>query len=169
MKMRDIVAYAEIQHKIVKAALVTPTYDEIMDKLGKNTKTEKIKATLDALKKKLEYTPRGRERTLLEEEIDSMKIWTDLILPEDFVGYIVAEATGVNKSEIKNISEEMLLDAAVLAEKGSKRPSEILCSDGFWTPFMLADIDKRAWLALYEYRENHKQSQKQPRMKIGGR
>lgn len=169
MKMRDIVAYADLQHKIVKAALVEPTYDDIMEKLGGQADLQSRKNVLDELKKKLEFTPRGTQRSVLEEEIESARIWIDLILPEDFIGYIVAEATGVNQSEIRNISEEMLIDAAALAEKGSKRPSEIIAADGFWTPFMLADIDKRAWLALYDYRENHKKTEKQPRMKIGGR
>ena len=77
MKMRDIVAYAEIQHAIVKAALVQPTYDDIMDKLGNSDGLQERKKTLDELKKKLEFTPRGHERAVLVEEIDSMRIWID--------------------------------------------------------------------------------------------
>lgn len=169
VKMRDLVAYADVQHKIVRAALVQPTYEELTEKIGAAGDGEKKKAELSEMKKKLEHTPRGRERIILEEEIDSMRIWIDLILPDDFIGYVVAYTTGYNKSEIKNLTEEMLLDAAILAEKGSKRPSEILCTDGFWSPFMEADIDRRAWLVLHEFRESHKQDVKKTGLKIGRR
>lgn len=169
LKMRDLVQYAEIQHNIVKAALVMPTYDQLIDHLGKTPGLQDRKKELNELKKKLEYAPRGHQRAVLEEEIESMRIWIDLILPDDFIGFIVAEETGVNKSEIQKLTEDMLLDAAILAEKGYKRPSEIIAVDGFWTPFMLADIDKRAWMVLAEFKDRYYNSQKKPRMKIGGR
>lgn len=166
LRMRDIVAYAEIQHKIVRASLVSPTYDEIMERLGGTTTLDSKKKELDELKKQCEQLRNGPQRKALEEEIDSSRIWIDLILPEDFISHIVSYALQINKSEIKKLSDEILIEAAIIAERSAKRPSEIICGDGFWTAFMLTDIDKRAFLLLEDEKERRKKM-KPEKMKIG--
>jgi hypothetical protein len=47
----------------------------------------------------------------------------------------------------------MLLNAAVLAEKWHKAPHEYIT--GMFTDFNKMDIDKRAFMLLYEKRKNH--------------
>jgi hypothetical protein len=168
LKRRDLIIYAETQHKIVKESLASPTYDEIMEHLGKDKRSEEKKAELVALKDKLKGMHPGPQRAALEEEIDCMRVWVDLILPEDFIGFIVSFALSVNESAIKEISEKMLLDAAILADKFGKLPSDIVCRDAFFTPFNKLDIDKRAMLILYEWKEKNKPQSTQKGMpKIG--
>ena len=168
LKQRDVIKYAETQHKLVKEALVSPTYEQILEKIGNDPVIESKKKILEELKIKLQSVKPGTKRSAYEEEIDSLKIWIDLILPEDFIGSIVSYALGIDKSSIKEVSEKTLLDAAVIAEKYKKRPSEIICQDGFFTPFNQLDIDKRAMLLLHEYqKKNQPNLNRKEKLKIG--
>jgi hypothetical protein len=151
LKRHEIVAYAEQQHTVARAALVSPTYDEIIERIGNGINIDARKTELAELKKKVEGLTPGPQRSALEEEIDSYRIWIDLILPDDFLGTIVAYSLGYNKSDIKLITEKMLLEAAWLAEKGHDNPHDHVGS-GTFTDFNKYDIDRRAWMVLDDYR-----------------
>jgi len=168
LRRRDIIKYSETQYKIVKESLVSPTYEEILEKIGQDKSIENKKIILTELKEKIKSIKPGLKRSALEEEIDTYKIWINLILPDDFIGTVVSYALGIHKSDIKGISEKILLDAAIIAEKYKKRPSEIVCEDGNFSTFNKMDIDKRAMYILYEHRENNKQRKPgKERLKIG--
>lgn len=168
LKIRDLIRYSETQHKILKESLVSPTYEQILDRIGNDKSVENKKNILSELKDKLKSVKPGIKRSALEEEIDSLKIWINLIFPDDFIGTIVAYALGVDKSSIKEVSEKTLIDAAIIAEKYKKRPSDIVCQDGFFTPFNKLDIDKRAMLLLHEYqKKNQPDSKGKGKLKIG--
>jgi hypothetical protein len=153
-------AYAEAQHAIARAALMSPTYDEIMDRIGKGKDIDKKKLELEELKKSLESCPPGPQRSTMEEEIDSYKIWIDLILPTDFLAALIAYCLGVNKSDIKKVSEKMLLNLAIMAVKGNDNPHNHI--DGDLTPFNLYDIDFRSWLIYADYLEEQKNGTAKP-------
>jgi len=158
LKMRDVIKYSEAQHKLVKSALVEPSYDDIIKTIGNNSNIEQKKKELDELKIKCHSLKPGKERRALEEEIDSYKIWINLILPYDFIGAVVSFALGINESSIKEVSEKTLMEAAIIAEKYKKRPSDIICEEGNFSVFNKLDIDKRAMQILYEYREKNKKN-----------
>ena len=62
-------------------------------------------------------------------------------------------ATEQDISDIKKItSKEILLNAAVMAEKGKCLPSDILCQDGVWSAFNKEDVNKRAMMILHDAR-----------------
>ena len=48
----------------------------------------------------------------------------------------------------------MLLEAAILAERGHNNPADHI--HGIFTDFMKDDINKRAWILLTEEREKNK-------------
>jgi hypothetical protein len=150
---REIVAYAERHREIMKACLVVPTYDELFKSLTAREKQDfenQIKE-IDAL---IKDCPRGPKRQLLEEERDGLRVWVDLILPDDFVSFIVSYALGVDTSDIKKVSEAMLLEAAYLAERGHDNPCDHL--PGNFTEFMRDDINMRAWYLLDQKKEEMK-------------
>ncbi len=152
---KEILAYAERSHAIARAALVHPTYDEIVAVFGKDKKMLDARGRLDELEKKLGAAPPGRERDILDEQIRGLRIWVDLILPEDFLAVVVGYALGLDKSEIKTVSEDMLINAAVLAERGHDNPADHI--GGRFTDFMRDDINTRAWLLLHQKREESRQ------------
>jgi hypothetical protein len=148
---KEIVAFAERHREIMKQCLVTPTYDELFKALTAKERGmfEQQLKDIDVL---IKDCPRGPKRNQLEEERDGLRIWVDLILPDNFVNYVVAYALGIDKSDIKRVSEEMLLEAAYLAERGHDNPSDHL--PGQFTDFMRDDINMRAWMLLDDKKES---------------
>lgn len=151
LDMREILAYSERMHRIVEEALVAPTYKQIMEQFAHAPKLLDAKQELDKLKKKLRSEPNRMERKALEQEIDSMKLWVNYILPEDFIATIVSFVLDIDRSDIKKVTRDILLECAYLAERGHDNPHEHC--QGRFTPFMQKDFDRRAWAALDEERK----------------
>jgi hypothetical protein len=158
-KRREIVAFAERHREILKAALVAPTYDELFETLTKyrfeyfESKLKEIDATIAELKAS---GFKGPKLNTLEEERDSLRIWIDLFLPDDFVGCVVSYALGIGKSDIKKVTEDMLFEAAYLADRGKDNPSDHL--PGEFTQFMIDDINLRAWSVFDQRREEAREN-----------
>jgi len=154
-KLSEMTAYAEIQHEIAKRALVSPTYDEIFEMVGAGIDRDNIKKELDEIEIIISKTPRSPKRKALEEEFECKRIWFDLLLPEDFLAAITSYSLSINKSDIKEVTKEALLEAATLAKMGHDNPSDHY--DGIFTPYMKDDFNRRAWIT---YAENKKKDKK---------
>jgi len=152
--MAEIIQYASVQNQIVKRALVKPTYQEIFDICKTGFDTEAYKKLIDEAEEALESIPMGPKYSALEEELDSYRIWVDLILPQDFMASIVCYTFGIDKSDIKDVTEQALLNAAIMAERGHDNPADHL--KGLFTDFMKDDINRRAWIILNEKKKEEK-------------
>lgn len=155
IKMREIVEFAERQYNIVKESLVSPTYDEIMQEITQHDCTQQRKE-LEELEELLLKMQPGPKKSLLEEEIAELRIKLDFLLPEDFISYIVCYALEIDKTDIKKITEDALIEAGMMAEKYKKRPSEILCGDGIFSEFNKLDIDRRSMQEFENFKKEHK-------------
>lgn len=153
VSMSNIIAYAEQLHDLVEKALVSPTYDEVMKIIDRGL-SAKVKTRLEELQEQIRSLDSGPRRTALQEDINSLRVWSDFLLPEDFTAAIVSYALGVDKSDIKELSEEALMQAAILAERGHNNPADHI--EGRFTAFMKDDINKRAWILLQERRDKEK-------------
>ncbi len=158
-KISDIVKYTRTMSNIVEAALVKPTYAEIMAIFDADGTLKGFKEKLQVLRKKLHSTPGGAERTALEDEIAMAEALVNSVLPTDFLSTITAYALGIEKSDIKEITNEVLLDCAILAHSGHDNPADHL--EGNFTAFMRDDINRRAWETFHNWRE--KESKKNQR------
>jgi hypothetical protein len=152
--MREIYDYAELQHNLCKAALVAPTYEEIFKVIGSDPKIDDKKKELQSLREMLRKAPKGPERIKLEEEIAALEAFVNLLLPDDFIIFVMCYSIGIEKSDIKLVTEKMLLDAAILAERGKNNPADHI--EGRFTAFMRDDINRRAWIILADERERNK-------------
>ncbi len=152
--MQEINAYAARYHRLAEASLVAPTYDEILGLFKSDETVRGSQAKLDELEDNLREASKGPKRAALEEEIESMRVWCELILPMDFLSAIMSYALGLDKSDIQEVSDETLLEAAMLADRGRDNPADHM--DGRFTPFMREDINRRAWMALHQWKEAHK-------------
>ena len=148
--MREIYEYAELQHNIARASLVAPTYEEIFEVIGCDPKIDEKKNELKELRELLRKAPNGPERIKLEEEVATIEAFTNLLLPDDFLNFIFCYTLGIEKSDIKLLTEKMLLEAAIMAEKGHDNPADHI--EGQFTSFMRDDINKRAWILLQDER-----------------
>lgn len=151
LKVKEIIAFAERNHNISNAALVSPTYDQIFEVIGIEPQIKEKLKEIGELKKELRKTKSGPQRSAIEEALDNLRIWVYFLLPEDFTAAITCFALGIDKTDIKEISEKMLLDAAILATNGHDNPADHI--DGLFTAFNKDDINRRAWIIYAEYKK----------------
>lgn len=135
-----IIDYAERHHEICKRAI--RDYDKIIEAISGDAITEAEKK-IELLRERLKETKSGPERTALEKDLDVLRVWTDLILPDDFTAVIVSYALGIDKSDIKELTRQALLSAAILAKRGRNNPADHI--QGNFAAWMLDDINTRAW------------------------
>lgn len=148
--IQKISEYVETMHNITRESLVNPTYEQIIEVVEYGPQIEIHKKELKEIEELLHKTPMGPKRKELQEEIYIHKAFIDYIFPYDFMNTIMCYALGIEKSDIKKVSEDMLLEAAILAERGHNNPADHLT--GKFTDFMKEDINKRAWIILKEKR-----------------
>ena len=153
-KIEEIVEFSEIQHNICKISMISPSYNDVLSIFDKN---ETIKNAKEELKEiefklaKLELENNKKEYRELHTYYSSVKILANLILPNDFTASVTEYALGIHKSDIKKVTYEMLLNSAILAEKGHDSPHDHL--SGQFSDFNKSDIDNCAWMALAKERE----------------
>lgn len=152
------VQYAETNYRILRAALVEPTYDELMATVNRGTMVADAEARFKEINAQIKDMPRGPARQELENLRDATRCMYDLVFPDDFVSSIVLYQGAPPGSDIRKVvgerGREMLLEAAILAERGHDNPHDHML--GNFTPFNLIDIDKQAWLVLADHRESLK-------------
>jgi hypothetical protein len=147
----ELLAYAQKNVAICKAALICPSYDELFAAIARPSFNAEVKARVENINRMLEGMNPGPARKELEEIRDSLVFTWEVILPDDFMAGVVASALQIGKTDIKKVTDEVLLSAAILAERGHKAPHEYV--HGVFTDFNRSDIDNRAWIVLDEYRE----------------
>ena len=152
MTVRQMMEFAKYQNAIVRESLLEPTYAELMEwcEVDPTGHAEGLEALLETLKD----TEAGKDRDDLVEQINAHRIWLNMILPQDFTGAIMAYALGMDKSDIKRLTWDVLYRAAILAKRGHDNPHDHV--DGQFTPFNKIDIDTRAWMIFEEERERAK-------------
>jgi len=153
--IHDIIEYAETHHKICKKAMAKPTYQEVIKSITDINVMEQ-KEKLKEMKARLRETKSGPERQELEHEIDIMLVWTNLLLPDDFTAVIVSYILGIDRSDIKEIDRQTLLNAAILAKRGKNNPADHVI--GNFEPWMPDDINSRAWVVFDEEMKKRKRA-----------
>lgn len=150
------IEYADTNVKLCKLALVVPTYDEIFDLVGKQGFWQEAMHRFEEINKKIRDMPRGPFRKELEQYRDSLRVSYDLLLPDDFMRGVVDYTLGISKSDIKKVTTELLLNAAILAEKGHKAPHDYITPGGQFTEFNKTDIDATALMVYHQWKEDNR-------------
>ena len=148
----EMVAYAEMQYNVVKMALVSPTYDQIMSLNHYGEIAKNAEAEIESLAEAIEALPEGPKRDKLKLEYDTLKMDYEFLLPPDFVAYILSYALKVDDTDIKLVSEDMLYEAAIRAKNGNGNPSDHL--PGNFSDFNKVDINNRAMIIYAKRMKN---------------
>jgi len=157
----EVLAYAQKNVCICKAALVSPTYDDIFAAVGNRSFNAEVKAQIQHINQLLESMSPGPARAEAEGIRDALTVAWEVILPEDFVAGVIQAALGTDETDIKKVTEDMLYQAAVLADRGGKAPHEYI--HGIFSDFNIRDIDNRAWIVYDERVEELREEAKQTR------
>jgi hypothetical protein len=152
--MSEIVRYADIQHEITRKALVEPSYDQIMDICKAGIDTEAVKKEAKDIEQLIATLPAGPKKSELVEKVESLRVWIDLLLPNDFIASVVTYALGISKSDIKSLTEDTLYKLAISAKLGNDNPADHI--SGEFSKFNLEDINRRAWLIYHEKQKDNK-------------
>ena len=153
--------YADQHVKLLKAGLVSPTYNQLYELVHQGDMVKNAEQAFKDIEFMLQDMPRGPKRQELEKERDSLRCLFDLMFPDDFTAPIVAYLVGIGKTDIKSVTKDMLLTAAVLAERGHDNPSDHI--DGVFSAFNRDDINRVAWSLLEDERDRIKKERKHAR------
>lgn len=150
----DMSGYAKIQHAILRKALISPTYDEIMKVVGQYENLEWCKERLKAFRLEVDREEDATEKKKKQRELEDLEMQYYNVLPGDFTGFFMAFSLQIAETDIKSVGDEILLEAASLAKLNNNRPSDNI--GGVFTDFNRADIDKRAWgLWIDKHKDDH--------------
>lgn len=164
--INEMSEYSELQHNIVKAALIEPKYEELSNIIMKDidlTESE-IKEKLDKIKDlfyKLQQSEDVNDRKKmksLQDEYAMIEMQYIYRLPPDFISFVFSFALSVDISDIGKITEDMLYNAAVMAKMNKNAPHDNL--EGKFTARHKKDIDSRAWI-LYVNKQKEQQQNEQ--------
>jgi hypothetical protein len=150
----EILEYSRLQYKITEAALVRPSYADIMRVVGADKKAGDAHERALAIERDLFAMSEGPEKKELMLEAQRLEMMSEYLLPSDFTAYVFSYAVGLAKSDIEKVSNDMLLEAALLAERGHDNPADHV--SGNFTDFNRGDINRRAWSILQEERKHHR-------------
>lgn len=155
LTLEDIRGFSAIQHRIVEAWMLRPSYEDLLKAVGASPISIGARDKLTKLERdlfKMRKSKDDYEAKELLAEITRLELFAECLLPSDFCAFIFSFATGMGKSDILLISDKMLLDAAVLAERGHDNPADHVA--GNFTDFNRDDINLRAWYLLQLEREH---------------
>lgn len=153
---RAIANFADMQHLIVKSALVSPTYDECFAIIGKPDFAKEAETAFNEIQKDLLIMPKGPEKKQLETRCAALRMLFDFILPNDFTAQITEYVLGTKRTDIKLVTEEILFNCAVNQKRSGGRPSDY-CT-GNLSEFNKRDIDESAY-RIYQQRVKEKKCQ----------
>jgi hypothetical protein len=155
ISLERIIEIKNYQEKLCEESLVVPRFDEIIETItGMDFKIREKKQELEEMKKRLEDTPKKSRRKKIEKTIENLELEIGFLLPDDFMAAITSWAMGIDRTDIKKITRDMLLEAAILAKNGGDNPCDHIT--GVFTDFQKEDINKNAWIVYNDYQEEKK-------------
>jgi len=148
-----ILALKNTQEKMLEFSMVSPTFEEMFDVLGASKLIDSIKSKLDENEKIVKEATdltKAQRRELLNE-IEKYRLFLGFLYPDDFIGAFVQFAMQKNNTDIDKVSKELLLEAAISADRWGNRPSDYI--EGVFTQYQKNDIDRYAMVVLRNFRD----------------
>lgn len=124
---QEMSAYAERMHQICREAMAIPTYDEMMKIVGSHIDDSATERELREIKALWQSAPRGTQESKdLKRKYEAIEIARRFILPADFTAFVVDYSLGISKTDIKKVTEKILIDAYYQAKRAGKAPSDFI-------------------------------------------
>lgn len=147
--------YVERQHKICKLAMVQPTYDEVVAEIAPGFDFAALEVELREIKTSFDKMDDGPEKKAIQDKYNIMELQYKFLLPGDFMGSVLDFCLGITESNLKLVTSEVLLQAAILATRGHDNPSDHI-DKSLLKPHHILDFDNRAWLEFDREQEKNK-------------
>lgn len=140
------------QERLIRETCNRPRFDDIIGFVLENDFVlQEKKAELEEIKGIDTSAFTNQQKREIEDEIFRLEVFLGFLLPEDTIGFLTAWAIGVDISDIKKLTRDALLEAAILAVAGHDNPTDHI--SGIFTDRDKTDIDRSAWQVYSEYRK----------------
>lgn len=158
LSIDEIINIKNIQEAVCKLAFVNPTYDQIIKMVtgieySISEKQEELKKINEQIK-----LLKGKERTEAQKRILQIEYQIGFLLPDDTMSFVTAWSLGADITDIKKVSRDILLNAAIMAKYYGKFPSD--CIDGVFTDFQKQDINRTGMILYQQHLEDVKKFKK---------
>lgn len=157
LNIDEIINIKNVQEAVCKLAFVKPSYDKI---IGVITDTDfsvsEKQRELSEINKQVKLL-KGKERREAEKRSLQIEYQIGFLLPDDTMSFVTAWSLGVEVTDIKKISRDILLDAAIMAKHWNKKPSEMIT--GVFTDFDRDSIDRQGMVLYQQHVEDMKRQQ----------
>lgn len=149
----DMVDMRNTMENICKIAMNNPTFDEFVQMVtDSDIVHSKMRLELERIKA-IDCTGlSATEKDEIDSKVHELELHLAYLLPENTFDFIVRWAIGADVSDIKKVSHEKLLEAAILATNGHDSPHDHLI--GCFSDRDMSDLDKTAWSVYNEHMEN---------------
>ena len=142
---QQMVDVMNIQEECCKAVLNRPTFAELEQAIyGKDKVLENNRKRLEELRAQLKLVNNQAAKFLLQREIDRVELFIGFVLPDNTMLALTNIALGVDISDIKKVTREMLTNAYFKARLYRSKPSEFV--PGLFTDGDRQNIDDYATL-----------------------
>lgn len=155
---RDVANLAELQSCIVKAALVSPSYERLCKLAGLGDFSKTVEARYIEIKKEIEELPIGPVRSGWEKQLESTRLLFNSVLPNVFCSEVTEYVLGINRTNIKLVTDEIILNAAILQSYAKSGRISDFIQDDTLKPFHKRDIDIRGMMLFSEWLEKNKKA-----------
>lgn len=160
IETHEMIEMVNWQEALMRETLIKPTFDEIQEKIyGEDNRICELKEKAEIIRYKIkDVSPNLRKK--YESELNSLELYIGSLLPTDFMNDVTAWATGTNRSDIKKVTRDMLLEATILAKNGNDNPSDHM--QGEFLDFHKDEINKAGWFVYNQYMEDKRRESEGP-------
>lgn len=153
--LEDLVKIKNAQEALVKKTLIKPSFDEIITMITQtNFLIADKKREKEEIEKLIETLPDKKQVKELKKELVKLEFYLGFLLPDDMMNFLTAWAMGIQITDIKKLSRDILLKAAIRAKNGNDNPHDHI--SGVFTDFQMNDIDNHAWIIYNQFLEDQK-------------
>ena len=158
IEYEEIIKIRNYQEALCKIVFNKPTFDHIAKLIGINDFVISEKRDeLNKIKNQYEQNETildNIQKETLMTKIKTLELELGFILPDDTMSFITKWAMGNDVSDIKKITRDTFLRAAVLAKAHNKAPSDYI--SGRFTDYNKLEIDAHAAIVLDDYMKDQK-------------
>lgn len=156
----ECIKIKNIQENLVKLTLVKPSFDEIISMITKeNFIISEKKKMLEKINEEINSANfSNSEKRKLQKKAEEIEFHIGFLLPDDTMSFLTSWALGIEITDIKKITRDILLDAAIMAVNGKNNPSDHI--SGVFTDFQKEDINKHGWYLYKQYLEDKRREEK---------
>ncbi len=165
--MMHVKEIKNMQERMMRMALVKPSFDEIFDYLNATELVKRMRATIEELKQQIRTVEDVQQAKIYANELEAYELFLGFLFPDDFTEAFISTLVQRDNTDIKRVTEDMLLKAAMLAERGNDNPSDHI--NGIFTDLQKQDIDTYGWILLNKHREREKMEKDVSKQWVRGR